>query len=596
MFQLRWIVRLAKAVHLVIQLVRITSRGRGNDEEARGRAPAAFQYQAAMNAALARMSGFSAHEDTAGSRAALRQRWRALGYHRDETLGEMCRTRARLSPDAALHFVSESGSTHISLAELAERSQRLAGSLRALGLRPGDAVALQVPNWIEGALLYQAAFALGLVVVPIVHIYGAAELSYILRKSGARVLFIPDRWRRIDYLERLSMLGDAPALEHIIIIGGDAPAGMIGWSRFVAGEAAIAGAERQLADDPALLIFTSGTTADPKGVVHSHNSLLADIRTMDSVAQYPKGTALSPWPSGHIAGVLGLLRPFLTGQDAVIMDQWDAGLAARLIEQHGVVMTSGTPFHLDGLLEAAERQGNAVGSLQGYMTGAASVPPALIARAEAAGIHAYKCYGSTEHPTISSGQPADAFEKRLGTDGRILPGTQVRIVDDAGGSLPAGQAGEIAVIGPEQFLGYLDPALNTASFLPDGWFLTGDVGVVDADGFLAITDRKKDVIIRGGENIASREVEDLLARHPGILESAVVAKPDARMGEVVCAFLRIAPGAEVDLGEIGRHFRALGVARQKTPEAIRIVEDFPRTAAGKIRKHDLRDKLRREAS
>jgi acyl-CoA synthetase (AMP-forming)/AMP-acid ligase II len=225
------------------------------------------------------------------------------------------------------------------------------------------------------------------------------------------------------------------------------------------------------------------------------------------------------------------------------------------------------------------------------MTGAANVSPSLIERADAVGIRAYRCYGSSEHPTISSGEPDDSLDKRATTDGRVTAGNEWRLVDDDDRDVPTGVDGEIVVRGPEQFLGYLDPALNDGLYLEDGWLRTGDVGRVDADGFLTITDRKKDIIIRGGENIASKEVEDVMLTHPAVADVAAVGVPDERYGERVCAFVVLRTGHSLTLPDVRQHFSEAGLARQKTPERLEIVDALPRTAAGKIQKFALRDRL-----
>jgi acyl-CoA synthetase (AMP-forming)/AMP-acid ligase II len=278
------------------------------------------------------------------------------------------------------------------------------------------------------------------------------------------------------------------------------------------------------------------------------------------------------------------------------MDTWDPGAGAHLIEEYQLNSTSGAPVFLSTLLDAAERDGRDLSSIESYMTGAAAVPPALVERADRAGVPSYRCYGSSEHPTITSSFPTDPLDKRALTDGCLLPHNEIRIVDDDGKDVLAGTPGEIACRGPELFVGYSDEALNVASFLPGGWFLTGDIGIVDEEGYLTITDRKKDVIIRGGENIASKEVEDVLSRHPAVDDVAVVAEPDERLGERVCAFVTLRESAELSLETVQRHFAEAGVARQKTPARLEIVEAFPRTAAGKIKKFELRDRLRAEHS
>jgi acyl-CoA synthetase (AMP-forming)/AMP-acid ligase II len=263
-----------------------------------------------------------------------------------------------------------------------------------------------------------------------------------------------------------------------------------------------------------------------------------------------------------------------------------------LIESHRVLSSAGTPFFLATLLDEAERSGRDISSLGLFLVGAASVPPTLVERAEAAGILTWRSYGSTEHPAISSGTPMDPIERRIDTDGRPGPGNELRIVDEQERDLPVGEEGDILARGPRQFLGYDDPALDEAAFTGDSWFRTGDVGRLDDAGYLTITDRKKDIIIRGGENVSAKEVEDVLAAHPAVAEVAVCAAPDPLWGEKVCAFVRCAPGGVVTLDALQDHVVASGLAAHKAPEQLELVDDLPRTATGKVRKAALREQLR----
>jgi acyl-CoA synthetase (AMP-forming)/AMP-acid ligase II len=513
--------------------------------------------------------------------------WRKLGLWSDRSLGQAMASAAAERPDALLHVRGEDSATEAPLAQVHVRGLELAGSLRALGLGPGGTLAMQLPNRIENAVVFQAAAALGCTLLPIIHIYGPAELAHILADSRATVLITPDRWRTIDYLERLARLPDLPDLKHRIVLGDDVPAGCLAWNDLPVGEPPATPAD---ADAEALLLYTSGTTAAPKGARHSSRTLLAEL-TAQNLMGGGGGGGFAPWPSGHIAGTLGILGHAVLGRDVAMLESWDAAAAAELIETFKVEQTSGTPFHLTGILEAAARDGRDLSSLRQFVVGATTVPPALVAAAEEAGVRCVRCYGSTELPTLTQCAPDDPLDKRLNTDGRLNPGCEVRFVADDGTDVPAGSEGELAVRGPERFLGYTDPELDACAFLSGGWFLTGDVGVMDAHGYVAITDRKKDIIIRGGENISSREVEDLLLKLPGVAEAAAVGWPDERLGERVCAVLLMRDGHRADLVEIAELFGRIGVARQKTPERLVFVDAFPRTPTGKIQKAVLKAQL-----
>lgn len=530
----------------------------------------------------------------AEDRASLRDRWYAEGYFRSESLAELMKAGAEQYPSAAMHFVGGPAPTSIELAEMYRRSLDLAAGLAGLGIGQGDVVAVWVPNWLEGALTYQAVLMLGATVVPIIHIYGPAEVGFILRQSGARVLVMPDRWRSIDYFERLDRVTDVPALEHVVVIGESGRADTVPWQRLASADSSHLVLPLTSPDEVCLLIYTSGTTADPKGVQHSSNTLVAELTSAATSPDDRASVGLSAFPAGHIAGVLNVLRMFLKGSSSVLMDQWDPASAARLVRDYGISATAGAPFHLASLLDEAEAQGIDLHSIGNYMVGAASVPASLVERADAAGICVYRGYGSSEHPTISSGTPADPLSKRAGTDGRLTAGNEIRLLDDDDKDVAVGKDGEIVSRGPELFVGYRNPELDQVSFLPGAWFRTGDIGRLDADGYLTITDRKKDIIIRGGENIASKEVEDVLARHPAVVEAAAVGRPDPRYGEKVAVFVQLKPGQSIDLDEIGHHFSSAGLARQKTPEHLVLVDEFPRSLSGKVRKVELRERLRDE--
>lgn len=488
---------------------------------------------------------------------------------------------ATQTPDS--HFTVYSGvrPSQTRLADIHAAGQRLGSRMIEAGIAPGDRMAVMLPNWREWLVCAVACAHAGAVILPVVTIYGAKELGFILRQSGARWLFTPDHWRGVDYAAVVADCGDLPALDRHVCLGE-------AFGRLEA-EGPVLPAVPVAADDLAMLVYTSGTTANPKGVKHSNRSLLAELAVQQATRGHVQNeVVLSPWPPGHVAGALSMLRFLVHAVPIVAMDQWDATAAARLIEEHRVTSSSGTPFHLSGIIEAAERDGRDVGSLVNYLVGAAPVPSTLVERSIARGIAVYHCYGSSEHPTVTSGTVDDPLDKQLHTEGRVMAGSELRFVDDDGHDVPPGEEGEIATRGPELFVGYFDEALNAAAFLPGGWYRTGDIGRLDADGYLLITDRKKDIIIRGGENISSKEVEELLLDLPQVAEVAVVAAKDERMGEVVHAVIVPRPGQTLTLDAIRAHFAAAGIARQKTPEKLTLVDALPRNATGKILKHVLR--------
>ncbi|WEK42405.1 MAG: AMP-binding protein [Candidatus Sphingomonas colombiensis] len=497
-------------------------------------------------------------------------------------------------PDAELVVHSAMRPATSRLADVVASGIRFAAGLRARGVGPGDIVAVQLPAWSEWLVACVGIAHIGAVMLPIVSIYGAKEIGFILRQSGAKLLVTPDRWRDAEYGDVLAACGELPGLSSHVVIGDNVPVGAIGWDDMLAhddGAPPTAGDP----DDLAMLVYTSGTTADPKGVCHSSRTLLSELAAVSHARRRIVETNFSPWPPGHVAGACTMMRYLAQGKKLVLMDQWDAADAAMLIERHQISASSFTPFHLNGILDAADRDGRDLSSLASCLVGAAPVPPTLIERCATRGLATFRCYGSSEHPTVTTGDPDDAMAKRLTTEGRLMIGSEMRFVDDEGSEVPAGVDGEIVTRGPELFTGYFDTQLNAAAMLPGGWYRTGDIGHLDADGFLVISDRKKDIIIRGGENISSREVEDILLADPAIADAAVVAFPDERMGEIVCAYVVARVDADVTLASVRSFFAASGVAKQKTPERIVCVGELPRNNMGKVLKHELRARARSEA-
>ena len=517
------------------------------------------------------------------------QAWRKAGLWRDLTMDQTFELGCAQRPDGRLLIHSAEKPLSAPLSEIRAKGLKLARSLYALGVRPGDVVAVQLPNWVEAAMLYHAVARVGGVVMPVIPIYGEHELTHILNDSRAVVLFAPSRWRKADYVERIRNLGHTPHLKAVVVVGEAGP-GTMSWSDFAdMGEDVPVFSQDPLA--PAFMVYTSGTTALPKGVLHSANGMLSEIwqTAMTSPGAVRR---LSPFPAGHVAGALGMIGHAALGETTVLFDVWDARAAAELVARERITHLSGTPYHYTSLLDAQVAGGADFSSLTDCGGGGATVPEAMVERAERQGIRFYRRYGMSEHPTVTRGSSAAPLAQRMLTDGPAAPGCEIRVLNDAGEELPLGSEGEVTTRGPELFLGYTDPALTAESMLPGGWFRTGDIGRLDDQGCLTITDRKKDIIIRGGENISSREVEDLVMRLPDVLEVAAVAMPDPVLGEKVCAFVRAREGATIDVEQVDRAFRAFGVARQKTPEKLVLVDELPRTASGKVKKAELRALLR----
>ena len=471
----------------------------------------------------------------------------------------------RAHPELAFTFRSHERPWFGTFGEIAERARQVAGGLRGAGVGPGDVLAFQTPNWMEGAVTFYAGALLGAVIVPIVHIYGAKELRYILRQTRVRTLVIASRFGGVDFLANLAEAApDADALEQVFVVGAGAATRSPGpasweWHRFeeLAEAEPVVGPAEVSADAPVLVGYTSGTTADPKGVIHSHNTALAETRQLISRMPLDTRPPLMAAPIGHAIGMLGgLLTPVLAGRPAHLMDHWDPAEVLATMAAEQLSVSGGVPYYLLSLLDHPDCTPVHHALIRSMGMGGAPVPSAVSDRAAGLGITLQRAYGSTEHPSITGSGSDDPVDKRAHTDGRALPGNELRLVDPAGGPVPVGQPGEIVSRGPDLCIGFTEPALLTSAFDADGWYHTGDIGVLDDDGYLTIVDRLKDVIIRGGENVSALEVEEVLLSLPGVSEVAVVAAPDARLGEHGCAFLRLAPGASPpDLADLQAHLR-----------------------------------------
>ena len=499
--------------------------------------------------------------------AELVKRYEAEGWWTRETLGDILAKGLAAAPDAEFRVHSDVRPWSGTFRDVERIARRLAGGLRARGVGPGDVVALQLPNWMEAAAVFWASAFLGAVVVPVVHFYGRKELGYILEKAAPKVFVTAERFGRMEYQPDLS--------ENVPVVG------VVGRDF-----------DDLLADDPmpgtlatdpaspALIAFTSGTTRDPNGVVHSHQTTGFETRQLAGLYPPDRGRQLTAAPVGHFIGMLNaFLIPVLDGTPINLADVWNPGRALALMKSDGLTVGGGATYFITSLLDHPDFTPEHLPYMKYAGLGGSSVPAAVTERLAKLGITVFRSYGSTEHPSITGSRHTAPEHKRLYTDGDPLPGVEIRLAPD----------GEIISRGPDLCLGYLDPELTAQVFDDEGWYHTGDVGVIDEDGYLTIVDRKADFIIRGGENISALEVEEIILGMPGIAEAAVVAAPDARLGEHAAAVLRMVPGhAMPTLDEVRAHFERAGIARQKWPEELIEVADFPRTPSGKIQKAVLR--------
>ena len=470
------------------------------------------------------------------------------------------------------------------------RSDTCARQLRALGVGAHDAVTVLLPNWWEAIVSMQALLKLGAVTNPVVPIYRDAELHFILDQAGPRAVVTPHRFRGFDYVamfERiLPKLDDPPA---VLVVRPEGPL-PDGFRVFEADEEP--GDRIRAASDPAeicLLLYTSGTTADPKGVLHSHQTLDYSLRAIVERWDIRSGEpSFMPSPVSHITGFLmAVLAPPLLGAPCVLMDVWDPERARQLIEAERCRFTVGaTPF-LQGLLDAYAAAGDASCALRGFGCGGADVPPDIIRTAREKLVEmACRSYGSSEVPAYCLGGPGMGERINAETDGvPACANAEARLLESEDGG------GELLLRAPQMCLGYLDASLNEEAFTEDGFFRTGDLARLGPRGEVTITGRKKDIILRGGENISAKQVEDALYGHPKVRDVAIVAMPDPVLVERACAFV-VPAGDPPTLAQLTQLLDELGLAKPKWPERLEIVDELPVTPSGKVQKFKLRERVR----
>lgn len=486
--------------------------------------------------------------------------------------------------------------------ELARAVDRAAHGLRAHGLERGGVLSCQLPNWNEAVVLFLGALRLGAIVNPIPPTYRASELRFMLGLLRSRVAVVPAQFRGFDHAGMLAALKPAlPALRHALVARGPGPEGTRPFEALLdePWEARV-GREPLPGTDPNAVhevVFTSGTTGEPKGVMHTENTTLSLLqRAIERLELSDRDVMLMASTVGHQTGFLfGYCLTVLLGATTVWMDVWNVEEGARLIEAEGVTLSMGaTPFLRDlTYVERWRGMGSPGRSLRLFIAAGAPIPRALVRDArERLGCVVSAGWGMTENGLCTCNGLRDSEEKIFGSDGVPLPGVELRVVDDAERDVTPGVEGDLVSRGCSHFVGYYErPAFTADAHTTDGWFRTGDRATRDRDGYVTITGRAKDIIIRGGENIPIVEVENLLYTHPKIAGVAIVAMPDPRLGERACAVVIPRGGETITLEEITAYLEGHELARQKFPERLELVSEFPMTPSGKIQKYKLRDMI-----
>ena len=515
------------------------------------------------------------------------------GYWHQDGLSELLAKRATTHGDKV--FVSD-GTTSRTHSAVQAQSLRLAGGLRDLGVGQGDRVAVQLPNWTEFAVIAAAVSRLGAVLVPIMPIYRAAEVGFVLEHSGAKVAITCDEFKGFGHLQMFATLRKrSPALQSLVVARGthESAASL---------DELMTGPEPDLAppssaDAGGFIVYTSGTTARPKGCFHTFNTLRASAEAIAKSVHYTEDDVqFGPSPVTHSTGlVTSVVLPLLAGASSHFMEAWDPEEGLRRIAEHGcTAAVTATPF-LQMLTAAHDPDRHDASSLRLWVCAGSPIPGAVVRRAaeKFSGCRVLSLYGRSENFLTTMCTVDDPPERSATSDGSAVAGAAVKIVDETGAEVPRGSEGDIAYLGPSHMLEYYrDPEQTSALFTPDGFSRSGDLGFMDEDGFVRVTGRLKDIVIRGGLNISARELEDLLIEHPAVSAVAVVGMPDERLGERVCAYVVPAPGAEPTLADLTGYLRERDVATPKLPERLELLAELPMTATGKVRKHVLRDDIK----
>ncbi|HAY5617427.1 TPA: medium-chain fatty-acid--CoA ligase [Escherichia coli] len=526
-----------------------------------------------------------------------RAAYRQQGLWGDASLADYWQQTARAMPDK-IAVVDNHGASY-TYSALDHAASCLANWMLTKGIESGDRIAFQLPGWCEFTVIYLACLKIGAVSVPLLPSWREAELVWVLNKCQAKMFFAPTLFKQtrpVDLI--LPLQNQLPQLQQIVGVDKLAPAtSSLSLSQIIADNIPMTTAITTHGDELAAVLFTSGTEGLPKGVMLTHNNILASERAYCARLNLTwQDVFMMPAPLGHATGFLhGVTAPFLIGARSVLLDIFTPDACLALLEQQRCTcMLGATPFVYD-LLNLLEKQPADLSALRFFLCGGTTIPKKVARECQQRGIKLLSVYGSTEsspHAVVNLDDPLSRF---MHTDGYAAAGVEIKVVDDARKTLPPGCEGEEASRGPNVFMGYFDePELTARALDEEGWYYSGDLCRMDEAGYIKITGRKKDIIVRGGENISSREVEDILLQHPKIHDACVVAMPDERLGERSCAYVVLkAPHHSLSLEDVVTFFSRKRVAKYKYPEHIVVIEKLPRTASGKIQKFLLRKDIMR---
>jgi len=519
------------------------------------------------------------------------------GYWPNRVLTDYLDDSVRVCPDAVAILArrTETGSENsLSYSELDNKVNRIAANLMRLNVNAGDVVSFQLPNWWEFVAIHLACVRIGAVSNPLMTIFRSRELKFMIGRAQSKVLIVPGKFRNFDH-EGLAreLQRDLPDLEHIVVIGGEGNDSFEDILLGEYGDTFAPGETLMQPNDIMKLMYTSGTTGEPKGVMHTSNTLLASVAAMTKRLDLDRNDVLfMPSPFAHSIGfVYGIMMSVYLGTPLITMDVWDPEEAVVLMERYAITFTSGaTPFMSDLANVPGVRKRN-LDNFRLFLTGGAPVPPALVTQTSTRlKAKVIVGFGMTEFGFVSTTIPAQEAEGSE-TDGVPLPCCEARVVGPDQVELPGGEEGNLQCRGSTTFTGYYKrPDLYAVD--EEGWFDTGDLALMNEQGYIRIVGRDKDIIIRGGENIPVIEVEKLIYEMPAVSDVALVAMPDPRLGEKGCAFVTLHDGQNLCLQELVEFLQSKELARIYMPERLEVLEALPRTPAGKIQKFVLREMAR----
>jgi cyclohexanecarboxylate-CoA ligase/acyl-CoA synthetase len=522
--------------------------------------------------------------------------FRAAGYWGDETLPAIVDRWADAGPDRP--YLSD-GTGALTYGEFRDRAWNLAAALAERGVAPGDRVAVQLPNWNEFFLVYAACARLGAIMIPIVVVYRAGEVGFIVENSGAVALVTCGEFRRFDHAAMAAeVAGAVPQSLLRIVVRGEPDEGAVALDALLSAEH-----DRGLlpeppsADDPHLILYSSGTESRPKGCLHTWNtSSFLPKQAVAALGMTRDDVMFMPSPVTHALGLtLGVMAPTLAGASVHLLDIFDPKTALERIAEYGCTGTASPAPFIRMMLDAYSSGSYDVSRLRFWLSAGAPIASALVEEAARsfAGCRVVSAYGSSEVMMATVCRPEDPVERVASSDGGPVPGVEIRIVGSDGETAGVGAEGEIRYRGPGRLLEYWKrPDLTAAAIDEEGWWGTGDLGKVDETGYLRVTGRIKDIIIRGGFNISAREVEEAMLAHPGVTNVAVIGLKDPVVGERACAVIEPSGEGELTLEQLRTYLtedRKLAV--WKVPERIELVAEWPVTATGKIQKFVLRDRF-----